>query len=323
MKEALVTGATGFVGSHLVEVLAEAGVGVRALVRRTSRTEALATLGVERVEGALEDPASLARAAAGVDVVFHLAALTRARTREEYFRANAEGARAAVQAAAAAGARLIYLSSLAAVGPSEDGRPVAEGDAPRPITQYGRSKLAGEEACSSAAERLEVVVLRAPAVYGPRDRDLYRFFSMAARGIMAMPTGPERRLQMIHVRDLAQALVCAGQAERPGRLYHVAEAQAYGWTEVAALVAAAVGGRVRVVRVPPALVQAAATASELGARMMGRATIFNRDKARELLASGWLCETAAAERDLGFSARIPLERGLRETAEWYRARGWL
>lgn len=323
MKEALVTGATGFVGSHLVEVLAEAGVGVRALVRRTSRTDALAALGVERVEGTLEDPASLARAAAGVDVVFHLAALTRARTRAEYFRANAEGARAAAQAAAAAGARLIYLSSLAAVGPSEDGRPVAEGDAPRPITQYGRSKLAGEEACSSVAERLEVVVLRAPAVYGPRDRDLYRFFAMAARGIMAMPTGPERRLQMIHVRDLAQALVCAAQARRPGRLYHVAEAHAYAWTELAALVAAAVGGRVRVVRVPPALVRAAASASELGARMMGRATIFNRDKARELLALGWLCETAAAERDLGFSARIPLASGLRETAEWYRARGWL
>ncbi len=323
MKLALVTGATGFVGSHLVEVLAEAGVGVRALVRRTSRTAALEALGVERLEGSLEDPASVARAAAGVDVVFHLAALTRARTRAEYFRANAEGAATAARAAAQAGARLVYLSSLAAAGPSVDGRPVAEGDTPRPITQYGRSKLAGEEACSSAADRLEVVIVRAPAVYGPRDRDLYRFFAMAARGIMALPTGPERRLQMIHVRDLAHALVCAAQAVRPGRLYHVAEARVYAWTEVAALVAAAVGGRVRTVRVPPALVRVAAGASELGARMLGRSTIFNRDKARELLAPGWLCETVAAERDLAFVARIPLERGLKETAEWYRARGWL
>ncbi len=218
MKLALVTGATGFVGSHLVELLAEAGVGLRVLVRRTSRSEALEALGAERVVGALEEPVSVARAAAGVDVVFHLAALTRARTRSEYFRANAEGVRTVARAAAEAGARLVYLSSLAAVGPSVDGRPVAEGAVPRPITQYGRSKLAGEEACSSAAERLEVVILRAPAVYGPRDRDLFRFFSMAARGVLALPSGPERRLQMIHVRDLAQALVCAGQAEHPGRL---------------------------------------------------------------------------------------------------------
>ena len=323
MQSALVTGATGFVGSHLVEVLAEAGVDVRALVRRTSRIARLQALGVERVEGALEDPASVARAVRGADVVFHLAALTRARSRAEYFRANAAGAGVVARAAAEAGARVVFLSSLAAAGPSRDGRPVAEGDAPGPITEYGRSKLAGEEACSSEAGRLEVVVLRAPAVYGPGDRDLFRFFAMAARGVMAMPTGPERRLQLIHARDLARALVRAGQAVRPGRLYHVAEARSYAWTEVAALVAAAVGGRVHVVRVPPALVRAAATASELGARLLGRATIFNRDKARELLAAGWLCETAAAERDLGFVARIPLESGLRETAEWYRAHGWL
>ncbi len=323
MKSVLVTGATGFVGSHLVEVLAEAGVGVRALVRRTSRTAALEALGVERVEGALEDPASMARAAAGTDVVFHLAALTRARNRDEFFRANAEGARSAARAAAEAGARLVFLSSLAAAGPSPDGRRVVESDPPRPITQYGRSKLAGEEACNSVGGALEVVVLRAPAVYGPRDRDLFRFFSMAARGVIAMPAGPERWLQLIHVRDLARALVCAGQASRPGRLYHVADTRAYGWTEVAALVAEAVGGRVRVVRVPAALVSAAAGASELGARLLGRATIFNRDKARELLAPSWLCETGAAERDLGFVARTSLARGLKETAEWYRSRGWL
>ena len=323
MKSALVTGATGFVGSHLVEVLAQAGVDVRALVRRTSDTAALQALGIARVVGTLDDARALGEAAAGVDVVYHLAALTRARTREEYFRANAEGASAVAGAAAAAGARLVYLSSLAAVGPSEAGRPVAEGDTPRPITDYGRSKLAGEAACISASKGGALVILRAPAVYGPRDRDLYRFFSMAARGFIAMPTGAERRLQMIHVRDLTQALVCAGQACDPGQVYHVAEARVYGWAEVAQLVAEAVGVRVRVVRVPAALVRGAAAASELGARLVGRATIFNRDKARELLASGWLCETAAAERDLGFVARTPLASGLRETAEWYRSRGWL
>jgi nucleoside-diphosphate-sugar epimerase len=305
-----------------VELLAEAGVSVRALVRRTSDTTRLEALGIERVEGALDDAPSLRRAAAGVDVVFHLAALTRARNAAEYARANVEGARRVAEAAGAAGARLVYLSSLAAVGPST-GRPVAESDEPRPITDYGRSKLAGEIACRSAAGDGEVVVLRAPAVYGPRDRDLFRFFSMAAWGIVALPTGPERRLQLIHVRDLAAALLAAARAERPGPIYNVAEARSYAWSEVASMVAGAVGGKVRFVRVSPALVRAAAAASELGARLMGRATIFNRDKARELLAPGWLCETAAAERDLAFVARIPLAGGLQQTADWYRSEGWL
>ena len=323
MSHALVTGATGFVGSHLVELLAEAGVRTRALVRRTSDTTRLEALGIERVEGALDDAPSLRRAAAGVDVVFHLAALTRARNAAEYGRVNAEGARRVAEAAGACGARLVYLSSLAAVGPSEGGRPVTESDEPRPITDYGRSKLAGEIACRAAAGDGEVVVLRAPAVYGPRDRDLFRFFSMAARGIVTLPTGPERRLQLIHARDLAAALVAAARADRPGPIYNVAEARSYAWSKVAGMVAGAVGGKVRFVRVPPALVRAAAGASELGARLMGRATIFNRDKARELLAPGWLCETAAAERDLGFVARIPLASGLQQTADWYRSEGWL
>lgn len=323
MKTALVTGATGFVGFHLVQVLAEAGFVVRAFVRRTSDARDLRAGGTELREGSLDDPASLVKAAAGADVVFHLAAAKRARSSGEYFRANVDGVRAAIGAASAAGARLVYLSSLAAVGPSVDGRPVSEADEPRPITDYGRSKLGGELACRSAAEMREVVVLRAPAVYGPRDRDLYRFFTMAARGYLTVPTGPERRLQMIHVRDLAEGLLRAAQAEHPGPLYHVAEAQDYSWGEVAALVALAVGRSVRTVRVPPAVVKAAAAASEFGAGLVGRATIFNRDKARELLAPAWLCDTSAAARDLGFVARTPLPAGLNETAAWYRAHGWL
>ncbi|MBX6364735.1 MAG: NAD-dependent epimerase/dehydratase family protein [Gemmatimonadetes bacterium] len=321
----LVTGATGFVGSHFVEALAQAGARVRALARASSRTEALRRTGAEIVRGALDDPVVLRQAVRDVDVVFHLAALTRARSAGEYRRVNVEGTRALVEAAAAAGApRFVYLSSLAAVGPSYDGRPVGADDAPRPLTEYGRTKRAGEEACLAFADALEVVVLRAAAVYGPRDRDLFRFFSMAARGILAIPGGPDRPIQLIHVRDLVDALIRAGSAPSPtGGVYHVAEARAYPSAEVARLIAQAVGRPARLVRVPPRMVYTAAAVSELGAGLVGRATIFNRDKARELLAPGWLCETAAAERDFGFVARTPLPEGLRETAAWYRASGWL
>lgn len=321
----LLTGATGFVGSHTAEALARRQIVVRALVRRTSVTDTLERLGVERAEGDLNDRAALDRAVRNADVVVHLAALTKARSVAEYDRVNAAGTSTLVGAlldAEPRPRRLVVLSSLAAAGPNADGG-VGPGDTPLPITAYGRSKLAGERAALAASREVEAVVLRAPAVYGPRDRDLYRFFRLAARGIMPVPAGPARRLQLIHVEDLAEALVLAVTAERAEGIMHAAESTAYTWEMVGGLVAAAVGRSARFVRLPPAVFTAAATLSEAASMAAGRSTIFNRDKARELLAPGWLCETDTARRVLGFDARIPLGEGLRATAQWYRAEGWL
>ncbi len=322
----LVTGGTGFVGSHLLEALSAQGVRPRVLVRRTSNVTRLAELGAERIEGGLDDRAALARAVRGVDIVFHLAAATRARSEREYYQVNAEGTRALVEAVLAAQPRprrLIYLSSLAAAGPAHNRQPIGLGDVPRPITAYGRGKLAGEQFCRDAAGELKIIVLRAPAVYGPRDRDLFLCFLLAARGILPVPRGPERLLQFIHVNDLVEALLRAAAVPHAAGIYHIAEPRSYAWSEIAEWIAKAVGRRVRAVRVPPWIVQAAAAVSEFAAGSIGRATIFNREKARELLAPGWLCETEAAKRDLGFEGRIPLPAGLTGTAAWYREQGWL
>jgi nucleoside-diphosphate-sugar epimerase len=322
----LVTGATGFVGSHVAEALGRQGVVSRALVRPTSDVRRLASAEIELAPGSLEEPASLRQAMEGVDVVVHLAALTRAHTEEEYHRANVLGTRNLLDAlldAEPRPRRIVYVSSMAAVGPSLDDRPVAPADTPRPLTAYGRSKLAGEALCERAAGSVEVVILRAPAVYGPRDRDLLHFFRLAARGILPVPTGPARPLQLVHVEDLADAVVIAAAGPAAGGIFHVAERTAYPWAVVGRLVADAMGSRARVVRVPEPMILWAARASETIGRVTGRASIFNRDKARELLAPGWLCDTESARRTLGFEARIPLAEGLRTTAEWYRTEGWL
>jgi nucleoside-diphosphate-sugar epimerase len=174
-----------------------------------------------------------------------------------------------------------------------------------------------------AAGDVEVVVLRAPAVYGPRDRDLFQFFRLAARGVLPVPTGPARPLQLVHVQDLADAVVRAATVPAATGILHVAEARAHPWEDVAHMVARAVGRRARIVRVPASLIAMGAAVSEWLANSIGTATIFNRDKARELLAPGWTCETDEARTRLGFVARIPLEEGLRLTAEWYRNEGWL
>jgi nucleoside-diphosphate-sugar epimerase len=306
--------------------LAARGVEIRALVRRTSQVALLERVGAERIEGGLDDKAALKRAVAGVDVVFHLAALTSARSVAEYEHTNIGGTIRLLDAIAETEIRprrLIYLSSLAAAGPIREGHPIEREDPCEPLTTYGRTKLEGERACLEAGNLVETVVLRPPAVYGPGDREMLRFFRLAARGLLPVPAGPERVVQLVHVADLVEAAILA--AETPGArgIYHVAEPRHYRWDEVAGLFARAVGRPVRTVRVPAALLTAAATASEMAAGMLRRSTVFNREKARELLAPGWLCETEALRREVGFTPRIALADGLLRTAEWYRAEGWL
>jgi nucleoside-diphosphate-sugar epimerase len=255
-----------------------------------------------------------------------MAALTHARSEAEYRRVNVEGTRALLQSALEATpgpGRFIYLSSLAASGPSIGGRGVSADDTPRPLTAYGRSKLEGERVCLEAADKIEIAVLRAPAVYGPRDTDLYQFFRIARLGVVPVPTGDARPLQLVHVTDLARAIVLAVTAPAARGIYHIAESRAYTWEQVGRLVGEAVGKGVRPLPVPGVLISTLASVTELGAAAIGRSVIFNRDKAREMLAPGWLCETEMARKDLGFEATIPLASGLRDTAQWYREQGWL
>ena len=322
----LITGASGFVGSHVVEMSNGFKFQLRALVRKPADAERLRSAGVECVIGSLEDAAALREAMAGVTAVLHLAAVTKARTPAEYHRANVAGTQAVIDvmlATAPRPERLIYLSSLAAVGPPVNGRPVSREDTPRPLTSYGRTKLAGEKVCEVAADRLQVAILRAPAVYGPRDRDVFEFFRLANRGVVPLPSAATGRVQMIHVRDLARSLLLAATSSAARGVYHVAEARSYDWEAVARMVGAALGKRVRVPRVPTPVIVAAATLSETIFGLMGKSTIFNREKADELAVPGWLCETELARRDFGFEAHIALQEGFNETANWYKINGWL
>jgi nucleoside-diphosphate-sugar epimerase len=322
VAEILVTGATGFVGSHLVEALARHGVKARALVRPTSNVSMLERYGVERVSGSIADPAALRRAVAGVDTVVHLAAATKALRRATFHEVNATGTLRLVEAVEDGdnGRRLVYLSSLAAVGPAA--RPVAADDPPRPLTAYGRSKLEGERYVLGRTS-IRGLVLRPPAVYGPRDRELLPFFRLAKRGVLPVIGPLERALQMVHVWDLAEALVRAIRSPKATGIFHIAEPTAYRWAEVLDHVAAAMARRGVRVRVPATLLKLAAGGNQAAAHLTRRPVVFDGEKALEILAEGWLCDTDAARDGLGFEAAIPLPQGLRDTARWYRAHGWL
>jgi dihydroflavonol-4-reductase len=324
-RTALITGATGFVGSHLAETLAAERWDLRALVRRTSDTALLARLGAECVVGDLADPDAIRSAASGVDVVFHLAAVTAARDEAGYIRANVDGTRLVAEAVAAADVRpqrLVYLSSYAACGPARNGRPRHSSETPEPLTAYGRTKLEGEEIVRTLEARgIEVVVLRAPAVYGPRDRALLPYFRLVQLGLAPVPSGGERRLHMIYAPDLARALARA--ADVTAGTYPVAEAVEHTWSAMVDVIAETLGKRPLRVPLPPVLVRSAAAATEVAGKLAGSAVAFNREKAEEMLAPAWICDLSGSAALLSPDEATPLAEGIARTVDWYRTQGWI
>lgn len=320
-RRALITGATGFVGGHLAERLAADGWELRALVRPTSDTARLRSLGVELCTGSLADETSLRRASEGVEVVYHLAAVTGLRGDTGFERANVEGTRTLVEAVnATKPRRLVYLSSYAACGPALAERPRRMDDPPAPLTAYGRTKLAGE-AIVREARGVEVVILRSPAVYGPGDHALLSYFRLVRLGLAPAPSGGERRLHLIYVADLARALARA--ADAPAGTYAVAEPRVHGWNDVVGEMARSLGRRPRRLTLPPALVRAAAAATERAAGLLRRPAVFNREKAEELLAEAWVCDLTGSERLLAAEDATPLGEGISRTVRWYKRQGWL
>lgn len=323
----LVTGATGFVGSHLVDALVARGDDVTCLVRPTSDRRWIETHAVRFVVGGLDDPAVLDAAARGQDVVFHVAGVIKARTAEAYFRANAEGTRAVVEACRRAGPglrRLVYVSSLAATGASPDGKPVDEDTPCRPVSPYGESKLAGERIVLEAARDLPVTAVRPPVVFGPRDRETLTFFKTVAFGIR--PTvGVLRELGYVFVSDLVAGLLLA--AEHPaaaGRVYFLCNDGPRAYGDVLAAVARALGKRWTLpLHVPAWTLYAAAFCAEAAGAVMSRHPMFNRRKVREINQRCWTCAAERAKRELGFAPRLSLQEGMDGTARWYREHGWL
>jgi nucleoside-diphosphate-sugar epimerase len=322
---ALITGATGFVGGHFVRHMAGDGWSLRALVRPTSATALLDRLGVERVTGDLGSVDALRAGCSGADVVFHLAAVTGLREDTRFDQANVAGVRNLVRAALDAEPRprrVVYLSSYAACGPSPDGRPRTLHDPPHPLTAYGRTKLQGEAELRPLREAgVETMILRAPAVYGPGDHALLPYFRLVRNGVAPTPGGPERLLHLIFAPDLAGALGRAATA--PVGTFAVAEPVVHRWSEVVAAIGRAVGRRPLRLVIPPALVRLAAGTTERVARWAGRPAIFNREKAEEMLASGWVCDLSGSEALLAPEAATPLAEGVAQTADWYRSQGWL
>lgn len=327
-----VTGATGFVGSHLVDALLKDGHEVVCLVRdRGKAARVLSGRPVRMVAGDLFTGAALEEGCRGAHVVVHVAGLIAARSREEFHAVNAQATARLVEMArrAAPGLRrFVYLSSLSAAGPTRRGHPLSEEAPARPVSEYGKSKLAGEDAVRSGG--VPWTVVRPPAVYGPGDRETLRAFRFARWGVIPQYGRPNQELSLIQVEDLARAVIAATAPACEGRIYFASHPEIATWREAMTAIftaaLAALGRRPRRPRflpIPAPLTHAMLHVLGTAARVAGRATILSPDKGTELLAEAWTCASAALSRDTGWNAEIDLRTGLPTTAQWYASHGWL
>ena len=319
----LVTGATGFVGGHLVDALLAGGHSVSALVRSPSKAGDMTARGVKVIAGNVDRSDGLAEACEGHDLVYHVAGLVAARSQAEFDAANRDGtARLVAGAIEAQCPRFILVSSLAAGGPTVRDRHLTGIEPPHPVTQYGRSKLAGEEVVRASA--LNWTIIRPPAVYGPGDRELFRVFRAAALGFAPVFGSGAQQLSFVYAPDLAEALVAAGTSPTTSRrTYCACHPEAISSRRLIELVGAAMGKRVKIFGIPEPLGRAILWATDRAARVAGKATVLSFDKAAEFFAPAWLADPGPLTTATGWTARHDCETGARLTADWYRQHRWL
>lgn len=329
MKErVLITGASGFVGYHLIEESLAKGLEVDAAVRATSQLEHLQSLPINFVQLDFTNPTALKAALVQGQYTYivHAAGVTKAESEEAYTQVNAGYTRNLCAAAVEAGAPLkkfVLLSSLAASGPGDAAdHAITEQDTPHPVTLYGKSKLLGEQ-YALAFKELPLIILRPTAVYGPRDRDIFILLKTLTHGVEPYIGRKAQKLSFIYVKDLAAVTVEALFSPVQRACYNVADGNVYSRYALCDTAKHILRKSTLKVHLPLPVVRAMAFAQETVASWKGKASTLNRDKLAELTATNWSCSIERLQQDLGFAPRFNLEKGLGQTLQWYKENNWL
>lgn len=324
---AIVTGASGFIGSHLVDYLVEQGCVVHALIRKTSDHKWLNKSDQVKLHIADLEQEQPLPCLEQADYLFHCAGLTKAKTREKYFRGNADACETLYKSCAATGNSLkaiVHLSSLAAAGPGEPGTAVNEKSPCKPITYYGESKLKGEEIAMEYAASLPIVVIRPPVVYGPRESNFFVYLKTLNKGWNLKIGTARRELSLIYVTDLVKAMVQAAVCfPKDERIYFVTDGNSYTWDRVADSAMRILDVSAKTLVIPEVILSLAAKFSEALAWFGSNPALLDRQRVIDIRQTSWVASPESFFKSHGFQPEYDLDKGLRKTLEWCQANNWM
>ncbi len=324
---AVLTGATGFVGSHLADLLLSKNYEVRCITRKTSNLKWLKDKDVKIYDCGLTDESKLKEVFKDAEYIYHVAGVVKSKKPEGYFKGNVDTTRVLLDTALEFKDKLkrfVIVSSQTAAGPSYNGKPVNEETECHPITTYGRSKLAEEELAKSYMDRLPVTICRAPAIYGERDTEIFIFFQTFQKRLFTTIGFNKKLISLLHVLDLVEGIYLASVSEKAkGEIYFISSEKFYTWEEIGKVTSEIMNKKALHVKVPHTIVYTLAGIAQFFAMFSSKPATLNIEKARDITQKEWICDTSKAVKDLGYHQKISIEEGIKRTVDWYKKMKWL
>jgi dihydroflavonol-4-reductase len=317
----LVTGATGFVGLRLLSHLREAGVFPMALVRKSSQTDAIEAEGFPIYVADLATGAGLEEALSNCDAVVHSAGGGRVKRASDFYKNNTQTTETLLQAITThcpSLKRFVLISSIAARGPGTTKEPMG------PQSHYGKSKALAEEKALACQTQFPITILRPPSLYGPGDARFLPLYKAVHRGLVTLPSS-QGEASFLHIDDMCQAVVSALRTPHPGPcVFELDDGKTY---EISSLIHLIQGGldvkKPRLIHIPHTVLWTVAVCLEAAGALTGKATLLTRDKMKDLRNPHWVTRSDSFQDATGWRPQISLEKGVTETATWYKEQGWL
>ena len=324
---AVVTGGTGFVGSHLVDLLLTEGFKVKCITRKTSNLRWLKDKDIEIYDCGLFDKEKLKNVLKNADYVYHVAGVVKSIKPEGYFKGNVETTKNLLEVAEEVAPnlkRFVVISSQTATGPSKNGIAVDEESECNPITTYGKSKLEGEKLSKTFMDKIPITICRAPAVYGERDTEILIYFNTFNKGITTKIGFDQKKVSLIHAIDLVNGIYKSSISEKAkGETYFISSEKFYTWDEIGKVTSKVLNKKPISIKFPHFMVFTIAAISQFISFLSNKAATLNIEKAKDITQKYWICDTSKAMRDFGYKQNISIEQGIKQTCDWYKKMKWI
>ena len=328
MKKILITGASGFVGSTLADEALNRGWEVTAAVRPSSDKSFLQDSRIKFLElnfNSSKDLAEKLNQAGRFNYVVHSAGTTKAVNREAYFDVNAGHTQRLVEALrdpSVKPEKFLFVSSLAALGPTSGDNLIQPNSPPNPVTSYGASKLAAQDYLQTLTD-FPWISIQPTAVYGPRDKEIFIFINLVSKGFEFYIGTKPQKLSFIYVKDLVEMMLLSLEKGQVGKTYIASDNINYTTDDLGKAVREAIGRKTFKLKLPLSIVGAIAVISEKVGDWQKKATMLNREKMNELSAESWLCDPSETLTDLNFEPKYDLYAGMKEAVDWYKMKKWI